>query len=315
MASVRSIIKEAVTRINLTPRRQAISGDILETAFQLLKGIVSKYNYDNLLSFTQNSVIVKNTMFTHIYDEDDFLAGKNNKYFETVEEMNAYVPNEQDMEDDVWAMVKGIDNAVYIVSQIGNDYVWYGMPIHDEFNPRIQQMKLYMACNHVQIRDVAKINSVYIITDANEPYKLHYELKFVPAYAFDNYTNDANVYTVTEKSEGEWLMQIKPKAVNLYGKRIKINYNEAIDFDIDSDLYIPDNYTELLIVALAHKLALQFPRLDDAQMQRLQLEVQTLVDNVRTPKAINRMVIRESYDYMNDYHTMTQNELLTGPLF
>ena len=44
---VRSIIKEATSRINLVPRKQAVPGDILETAYQLLKGIVSKYNYDS----------------------------------------------------------------------------------------------------------------------------------------------------------------------------------------------------------------------------------------------------------------------------
>lgn len=313
MASVRSIIREAVTRINLTPRKQAISGDILETAYQLLKGIVAKYNYDNLLAFTQNSILVRNTEFTHFYDESDFVAGRNNLYFETTEALLAHTVTEEDYNNEVWAMAKDAPNSVFIVFKPAqNIYDWRQQTIHDEYNPRIQQMRAYMKMNHVCLRDVAKINSVYVVTDVGQPYKLYYELRFIPANEFDNYTNDANVFTVTEKSEGEWVMQVKPGVYRLNDRRLKVNYNEAIDFDLDSDLYIPDNYVELLIVALAHKLALQYPRLDDAQMQRLQLEVQTLVDNVRTPKSITRMVLRDQYDYGNLNHTMTQAELMAG---
>lgn len=313
MASIREIIKESVTRINLVPRKQAIPGDILETAFKLLKGIVAKYNYDNLLAFTQNSILVRNTEFTHFYDESDFIAGKNNLYFETTEALLAHTVTEEDYNNGVWAMAKDAPNSVFIVFKPAqNIYDWRQQTIYDEYNPRIQQMRAYMNMNHVCLRDVAKINSVYVVTDAGQPYKLYYELRFIPANEFDNYTNDANVFTVTEKSEGEWVMQVKPGVYRLNDRRLKVNYNEAIDFDLDSDLYIPDNYVELLIVALAHKLALQYPRLDDAQMQRLQLEVQTLVDNVRTPKSITRMVLRDQYDYGNLNHTMTQAELMAG---
>lgn len=314
MAAIRDIIKEATTRINLVPRRQAVPGDIMETAYRLLKGIVSKYNSDNLLNFTQNSLLVKNSEFTHIYDQDDFIKGKDNLYFDTVEAMNEYSLTEEDI--DKWALVTGIDNAIFKVSETAPGvFMFLPNTIDDPLNPRLQQMRLYQKCNHVQVNDVAKINSVYVVTDVGQPYKLYFELKFIPANEFDNYTNDANVFTVTEKSEGEWLMRVKPCVYRLGDRRLKVNYNEAIQFDLDSDLYIPDNYVELLIVALAHKLALQYPRLDDAQMQRLENEVRVLVDNVRTPKAVNRMVLRDRYDYGYLNSTMTQAELLGGPWF
>jgi len=313
MASVRSIIKEAVTRINLTPRKQAVPGDILESAYKLLKGIVNKYNYDNLLVWTQNSILVRNVEYTHIYDETDTVKGRNNLYFPSVEALEAYTPSAEEYEKGTWAMVEGVEDTVYIVYRPALDvYDWRAQTIHDYLNPRIQEMQKYMSMNHICIRDVAKINSVYVVTDVGQPYKLYFELKFIPANEFDNYTNDANVFTVTEKSEGEWVMRVKPCIYRLGDRRLKVNYNEAIQFDLDSDLYIPDNYVELLIVALAHKLALQYPRLDDAQMQRLENEVRVLVDNVRTPKAVNRMVLRDRYDYDYLNSTMTQAELLAG---
>ena len=311
---VRSIIKEATSRINLVPRKQAVPGDILETAYQLLKGIVSKYNYDNLLNFTQNSVIVPNTEVTHIYDETDFAKGKNNMYFEVTAGVFNYTPTSEDFENNVWAMAKDDPNTVFIVYSPSTDvYAWRAQVIHDHMLPRIQEMEKYLAMYHVCVRDVAKINSVYLITPTAEPYKLHKELEFVPANKFDSYLNGAPVYTVTEKSEGEWIMRIKP-GIALLDRRLKINYNESIEFDVDSDLYIPDNYTELLIVALAHKLALQFPRLDETQMNRLEQEVRILVDNVRTPKAITRSIVRNDY-FEDAYHTTTPTELLTGYWF
>lgn len=308
--NVREIIKEAVTRVNLVPRRQAIPGDLLENAYRLLKGVVNKYNYDNLLNFTQNSIIVKNAEITHLYDETDIVKGKNNLYFSSREELEAHIPDEEEYENETWAMVKGNDEAVFIVySPAVNVYAWRAQIIYQE-TPRIQQMRAYQKMQHVQVRDVAKINSLYLVTPKNTEYAEHYELKFVPAYKFDNYYNDANVYTLIQKSEGEWLIQLKPNVAR-QNYRLKINYNESLDFDLDDDLFIPDNYVELLIVALAHKLALEYPRLDEAQMQRLQLEVQTLVDNVRTPKAVTRMILREPYDFYNGGR-LTQNELISG---
>lgn len=311
---VRSIIKEATSRINLVPRKQAVPGDILETAYQLLKGIVSKYNSDNLLNFTQNSVIVKNTEVTHIYDETDFVAGQNNRYFESSAALLASTVTREDVDNEVWAMAKDTPNTVYVAFSPALDvYDWRAQVIQDHLNPRIQQMEAYLGMNHVCVRDVAKINSVFLVTQTELPYKIYKELDFVPANKFDSYLNAAPVYTVIEKSEGEWLIKVKP-GIAMLNRRLKINYNEAIEFDVDSDLYIPDNYTELLIVALAHKLALQFPRLDDAHMQRLENEVRILVDNVRTPKAITRQIVRSDY-FDNDYHTATPSELLTGVWF
>lgn len=312
--NVREIIKESTVRVNLVPRRQAVPGDIMETAFRLLKGIVAKYNSDNLLNFTRNSVLVKNSQITHIYDETDFVKGKNNMYFETAASLHNYQPSSEDYENEVWAMAKDSPNTVFIVYSPAVDvYDWRAQVIQDHNLPRIQQMEEYMSMNHVCVRDVAKVNSVYLVTPSGTQFEMFRELEFVPNDKFDSYIPGSLVYTVIEKSEGEWLVKVKPVVAGL-NARIKINYNEAIEFDIDSDLFIPDNYTELLIVALAHKLALQYPRLDDAQMTRLENEVRILVDNVRTPKSMTRMVLRNDYDYFDD-RKMTQAELMGGLWF
>lgn len=308
---VRSLIQEACTRVNICPRRQAVPGDIMENAYRLLKGIIAKYNYDNLLVWTQKSVIVPKSTLIHLYDETDILKGENNLYFDTVAEMNSYVFDLNEI-DKLWCIVKEVPNTYYTVQVETSHPLTFATIPHEvpEVVPqRYQEMLEYQNMLHFQVRDVAKINSIYVISDTNEPYKEYYKLDFINHTDFDRYSRNARVYTYTQKSEGEWLLNVKP----LYypdNHRLKITYNESMQFDIDSDLFIPENYIELLIVALAHKLALMYPRLDEAQMTRLENEVRVLVDNVRTPKAEDRVLLRNNY--WDSPHTMTQAELLAG---
>lgn len=307
---VRTLIKEACTRINLVPRKQAPSGDQLENGYRLLKGIIAKYNYDNLLVWTQKSIIVDKSDLIHLYDETDIVKGPNNLYFDTVEQLHAYTPSEEEYENNTWAMIKDQPNSVYIVySPAVGVYDWHYQDLYGNNNQRIQEMREYCKMEHFQVRDVAKINSIYVISNTNEPYKEYYKLDYVNHTEYDKYNPGARVYTYTQKSEGEWVIQLKPL---FYpgNYRVKITYNEAMEFDLDSDLFIPENYVELLIVALAHKLALMYPRLDEGQMARLEKEVQVLVDNVRTPKAEDRVLTRNNY--WERYGRMTQADLISG---
>lgn len=308
---IRTIITEACTRINLVPRRQAVPGDIVENAYRLLKGIVAKYNSDNLLAWTQKSVIVPKSPIIHIYDETDVIKGDNNLYFDTVAEMNSHVFDLNEI-DKLWCIVKEVPNTYYTVQvETSNPLTFVTIPheVNEPYPQRYQDMLAYQNMLHFQVRDVAKINSIYVVSETGQPYKEFYNLDFVNHTDYDRFMNSSRVFTYTQKSEGEWVVEIKPY-IYLNNNRLKITYNESIEFDIDSELFVPDNYIELLIVALAHKLALMYPRLDESQMNRLQQEVQVLVDNVRTPKAEDRILLRNNY--WDDYGCVTQYDLLTG---
>lgn len=311
---VKEIITEAAVRVNLAPQRNPYP-TVVENGFRLLKGIVNKYNADNLLNWTQNSVIIPKSNLIHIYDNTDYLKGKYNLYFDTLAERDNYELTEEDEKNNVWCIVKESPNTVFRVisvqSQDEVEYVWYGFEPNEPYSQRYQEMKRYEAMTHVQVRDVAKINSIYVISNNGQPYKEHYSLNFVNHTDFDKFTNTSRVFTYTQKSEGEWLIELKPLFFT-GDYRLKLNYNEAIVFDedINTEWFIPDNYVELLIVALAHKLALEFPRIDEAQMTRLQNEVSVLVDNVRTPKSVERNLLRKNY--WEQYGRMSQSQLLSG---
>ena len=311
---VKEIITEAAVRVNLAPQRNPYP-TVVENGFRLLKGIVNKYNADNLLNWTQNSVIIPKSNLIHIYDNTDYLKGKYNLYFSNVDKLNEYPLTEEDYNNDVWAIVEEQPNTLYKVMPVRTTteitYTWVGNTTQEPYPQRYQEMKRYESMTHVQVRDVSKINSIYVISNNGQPYKEHYSLNFVNHTDFDKFTNTSRVFTYTQKSEGEWLIELKPLFYN-GDYRLKLNYNEAIVFDddINTEWFIPDNYVELLIVALAHKLALEFPRVDEAQMTRLQNEVSVLVSNVRTPKSVERNLLRKNY--WEQHGRMNQSQLLSG---
>lgn len=307
MKSVRDIITEACARINLVPRRQAIPGDILENAYRLLKGVVSKYNNDNLLSWTMNNVVVNGNDTIHLYDEHD-TVGANKVYFNDVEDMRADPASDYDAGTLAYLKESPSNIHVYIAAVVAAHGAKAWLPVKE--GKKAQDTIAWGTMEHVYINSVAKLNSVYVVTPEGFKYDELYKLDFVPYSDFDKYSSASRVYTYIEKSEHEWLIYVKPYFSDKNKYRIKINYNEGIEFDLDSDLYIPDAYVELLIVATAHKLAIQYPRLDEAHMNRLEKEVQVLVDNVRTPKAADRVLTRDYY--WDDIGTCSQERLLRG---
>lgn len=290
---VRSIIIEALNRANIVPRRQPAPGDKVETGYWLLKAIVSQYNNDNFLAFTQSSIELPSRHYIHIFDQEDTMAGEFNRYFDRVSELldPANKPDAQDFADDVWAMAKDRPGFLYKVASPEEDvYVWELQQNVDEYNQRYQQMKRYCETYHIQVHEVAKLNTLYV--NRGGLYGM-YKLNFLPRSEFDGYYNVDLYWTWTEGAEGEWLIEVKPYVQDNAAK-LKLDYNRALRFDIDTDLRVPDAYIELLTVALTYKLAVKYPRLDDVHMARLEKDLGVMLENVSTPKADSKLVLRES---------------------
>jgi hypothetical protein len=108
-------------------------------------------------------------------------------------------------------------------------------------------------------------------------------------------------------SEGEYVVLTKPYVA---GGAISysLSYNRGIEFDIDSDLRIPDAFAEMLIAGLAYKLSVEFPRVNESKQLSLKAEFDKMVDNVKTPNADARQV-RRDIDYIGG---MTAQDVLAG---
>lgn len=287
--NVRSIIVEALNRSNVVPRRQPAPGDKVQDGLNLLLGIASKYNNDNYLAFTQCTVDIPARRYIHIYDQDDTGMGEHNMIFETRDLLLLYQPTDEDFMNQVYAMAKDSTNTYFRVIRVGDVNQWFEVEHPDEYDQRYQQMKRYCETYHIHVKEVAKLNSLFV--NRGNTYGM-LRLHFVPRADFAGFVANELLWTWTEGAEGEWFIETKPYVSNNAAK-LSLSYNRALKFDLDSDLRIPDAYIELLTVALTHKLALKFPRVDDAQMQRLENDVTVMLDNVRTPKADAKQVLRE----------------------
>lgn len=294
---VRSIITEALSRANVVPRRQPAPGDLVQSSFNLLKGIVSKYNNDNFLSFTQQKLDLPARKVIHIYGEHDTMLGEYNYVFNDMAEMTRYVPSVEDKQNDAFAVIKTNPQQVYGVVETMGAYHWEPIEV-DIFDPRYQQIMRYVNAYHVHLDGVSKLNTLAI--NRGQPCGM-LELHFEPYANFDSYCNTDLIWTFNDLSQGEWIIEVKPYLV-AQNVKLRLDYNRAIEFDLDSDLRIPDAYTELLTVALTYKLAVAYPRMDDAQVARLATELEGMLNNVKTPKADAKQVLRgDGYDDRYSY--------------
>ena len=294
---VRSIITEALSRANVVPRRQPAPGDLVQSSFNLLKGIVSKFNNDNFLSFTQQKLDLPARKVIHIYGEHDTMLGDYNYVFNDSSEMTRYVPSVEDKQNDAFAVIKTNPQQVYGVVETMGAYHWEPIEV-DEFDPRYQQILRYVNAYHVHLDGVSKLNTLNI--NRGQPCGM-LELHFEPYADFDSYCNTDLIWTFNDLAQGEWIIEVKPYLV-AQNVKLRLDYNRAIEFDLDSDLRIPDAYVELLTVALTYKLAVAYPRMDDAQVARLATELEGMLNNVKTPKADAKQVLRgDGYDDRYSY--------------
>ena len=306
---VRDIIREALSRANVVPRRQPAPFDKQESSLKLLQGIVSQYNNDNYLAFTQTSVDLPARRYIHIFDKDDTQKGDWNFYFDNVADMNSNPPDMEAVDNYAWAICKDNLDKVYYAYNMGGAFGWAELHKDElEFDPRYQQMKRYAETYHVHVEGVVKLNALNI--NRGSQYGM-YRLNFLPRAEFDSYINNDLFWTWTEGAEGEWMIETKPY-VSSCAVRLKLAYNKALYVDLDTDLRVPDAYIELLTAALTHKLAVNFPRVDDAQMQRLEGAVATMLNNVKAPKADARQVLRDGAE---GDPFLTGSDLMRGRIF
>lgn len=314
MNTVRDIILQACSRVNLGSKIQPPAPNVFEAGLEDLHSVVNQYNKDDLLNFTQNSARMRNTQWIHIYDKIDSLKGENNLFFDSAEELNDHEITQEEYENDTWAMVTENPRAYYTIRSIhvGDvvEYSWVGHQV-DKYNKRCVDMAMYAEMEHVHLKNIFKIKALYFKPTDN-PNADFYRLDYVNHSDFSRYGENTFTYTYTEKAQGEWLIELKPIPARLRYD-LSIDYNEGFDFDVDSDLYIPDNYVELLITTLAYKLSVRYPRLDEAQMARLERDVGTMIENVKTPKSDQKGLLRS--DYWNPNRRMTAQELLAGTWF
>ena len=127
---------------------------------------------------------------------------------------------------------------------------------------------------------IQRINKVYWRSKEPQGLGNYVELQFASPDDFFAYPSGSGVYTWQPIND----LQVMLKLRLLPDERteIKITYNRKWDFNLDSELRIPEQYSELFITALTHKLATTFPRLSTEQVALLKQDLDDMIKNVKT---------------------------------
>jgi hypothetical protein len=113
--------------------------------------------------------------------------------------------------------------------------------------------------------------------------------------AFESfYSNAYNDFVVSWQPVGvnQFSLYFKPRFLS-QAPECKLIYNVEMHFKNGDTVNLPTPYVELITRALAYKMAVKWPRLDEAHMTRLENELATMLDNVSTPKADAKQVLRD----------------------
>lgn len=126
--------------------------------------------------------------------------------------------------------------------------------------------------------NIQQINKVYWRSKQPSDTASYIELSFASPSDFDAYPVGSGVYTWQAINDRQIVLKLK--LLPDVRTEIKVNYNHKWTFDLDTELRIPEQYEELFIVALTHKLALTFPRLSTEQVQLIKSELDDIKSNI-----------------------------------
>lgn len=144
----------------------------------------------------------------------------------------------------------------------------------------------------ISAHNIQKVNRVYWRAKENNGMGSYVELNYASPDDFDGYPDGSGVYTYQPVNDLQVILKVK--LLPNEGTEIKVLYNRKWSIGLDDELRIPDQYAELFIVALTHKLALTFPRLSAEQVNLLKAELTEMENNVATASRAHKYVTRST---------------------
>lgn len=167
-----------------------------------------------------------------------------------------------------------LDKREFVLGDIDSEHQEEYMPV-DILAPNIQ-----------------KVNRVYWRAKDDGGLGSYIELQYASPDDFDGYPDGSGIYTYQPINDMQVILKVKLLPND--GTEIKVIYNRKWNIGLDDELRIPEQYSELFIVSLTHKLALTFPRLSTEQVKLLKEELTDMEKNVATASRAHKYVSRST---------------------
>lgn len=155
---------------------------------------------------------------------------------------------------------------------------------------------------------IQKVNRAYWRSREAGGLCTYAELQFASPDEFDAYPAGSGIYTYQPVNDLQGIF--KTKLLPDSRLEIKISYNRKWKIELDDELRIPEQYSELFITALTHKLAVTFPRLSTEQVRILKDELDDMIANVKTATRAVKYVGRKP-----QVPAVTRADFISGRMF
>lgn len=335
---IRDVISEALARANIVGRRQVqhAPGDKVMDALDILRDIAADFTNKNLLQWLQETVEIPTVLPEKLILNEGWDLGVNFWIAMNDEEVpplpSAGVWDTAfcwDKNCTVWNII-GVGPGVGAwrkmtypnpeaarahMSYNGQDAVLEYAPagmrtevILGSIDPDIHSDYVDVAC-----KDLDRVIAVYFeFTNPLENGDYNYPLGFVSYEDFWNGGWGPSVFTYQNISDTKTKIYLKKLLIDrlpgTYG--IKVVYNKAWNFDLDTEVRSPDIYRSLFLSALTYRLAVRWPRLDPAHTERLKQEMLDRIDIVSSKTRALKYVTRAGV--CRDKRLVNKAQLMTG---
>ncbi len=299
--SVRDLIVNSLDETGLCSRSQPAPANLVVSALQLLKKRAAQYSNTHLLQFTRKEIDID--LLKH-----EFIVGE----YEVTEDydglvifVNSYETlNDMDPASDEYngKIVCAKDNQQCYEARHNNNtstFVWVPTGYASELNEVFEMVPDY------EVKNLQEITNAYIQTKSGESYDWS-ELNFIAYEDFYQYGLTNQIYSVLPLTD-KCAKVILKKSFALQQFKLKLIYNEAFDFDIDTVFSIPKQYVALFNTALVYDLSVAYPRLSENTIAIIRSRLDELEQNVRRSSSLNKFIGR---DYQK--HLYTYGDFLAG---
>lgn len=199
-------------------------------------------------------------------------------------------PRKRELPSDIFVSALNIFNG--LMQQYSTDGYIEAYKAEVDFKPSLESV-------YVGTGDDAEVAAPGIMLPKKAYYKYAgavdwTELNFVALEQF--YSAAYSDFVVSWQPAGYCLYKIyfKPRFV-ANGPTVKLVYNVEMTFNDNDTVNLPTPYQELITRALTYKLAVRYPRVDDAARNRMKAEEEELERSLKATNASQRIITRGGY--------------------
>jgi len=284
--SVRDLIVNALDETGLCSRSQPAPANLMVSGLQLLKKRAAQYSNTNLLQFTRKELDIELEKHEFIIGEYEITEDYENlvifvDYAETLNDMDP-------ADDEYYGKIicakdtKECYEARHITT---STFSWIPVGNAKERKDVFEQVPDY------EIKNLQEVTQAYIQSKGNNVVDWN-ELNFVAYEDFYQYGLTNQIYSVLPLTDKCSKILLK-KTLPISQYKLKLIYNEAFEFDMDTQFNIPKQFVALFNAALVYDFSVAYPRLSEATVQILKARLDELEHNVRRGSSVNKFIGRD----------------------